>query len=94
MPSASAITASNWFATPKIGHSELIPPSGSITPWYKNQPHAPTNNSVASTLPVNDRVCPSGFATIPSKSCTMNRPTRVPASIVVRMNNASNMIAK
>ena len=32
---ASAVAASSWFAMPKSGHSELIPPSGSITPWYK-----------------------------------------------------------
>jgi len=30
----------------------------------------------------------------PRKSCKMKRPTRVPASIVVRMKSASNMIAK
>ena len=30
----------------------------------------------------------------PSMSCTMKRPTRVPASSVVRMKSASNMIAK
>jgi hypothetical protein len=28
-----AMTASSWFATPKIGQSELMPPSGSTTPW-------------------------------------------------------------
>jgi len=28
----SAIAASNWFAMPNSGHSELMPPSGSITP--------------------------------------------------------------
>ena len=32
VPSANAITASSWFATPKIGQSELMPPSGSTTP--------------------------------------------------------------
>src|SRR5690349_16595821 len=31
---------------------------------------------------------------LPSVSCNMNRPTRVPASTVVRMNSASNMMAK
>ena len=39
-------------------------------------------------------VRPSGFQTCPASSCSMKRPTRVPASIVVRMNSASNMIAK
>ena len=28
----SAITASNWLATPKIGQRLLMPPSGSTTP--------------------------------------------------------------
>ena len=31
---------------------------------------------------------------VPSMSCSMKRPTRVPASSVVRMNTASNMMAK
>ena len=31
--SASAVAASSWLAMPKSGHSELMPPSGSITPW-------------------------------------------------------------
>jgi hypothetical protein len=31
---------------------------------------------------------------LPSVSCNMKRPTLVPASTVVRMNRASNMIAK
>ena len=39
-------------------------------------------------------VLPSGLQMWPSISCSMKRPTRVPASIVVRMNSASNMIAK
>src|SRR5262249_17316014 len=39
-------------------------------------------------------VRPIGRQTWPSASCTMKRPTRVPASRTVRMNSASNMIAK
>ena len=35
-----------------------------------------------------------GFHACPRKSCSMKRPTRVPASSVVRMNTASNMMAK
>ena len=31
---------------------------------------------------------------LPIVSCSMNRATRVPASTAVRMNSASNMIAK
>src|SRR3954465_1141659 len=36
----------------------------------------------------------NGLITLPSVSWSMKRPTRVPASTVVRMNRASNMIAK
>ena len=39
-------------------------------------------------------VRPSGAHTCPSRSWSMKRPTRVPASSVVRMKSASNMIAK
>ncbi len=39
-------------------------------------------------------VRPSGFQMWPASSWSMNRPTRVPVSIVVRMNSASNMMAK
>ncbi len=38
----SATIASNWFAIPKSGHSELIPPSGSRTPCQRKAPQAPT----------------------------------------------------
>ena len=37
---------------------------------------------------------PKRVQTLPIVSCSMNRPTRVPASTAVRMNSASNMIAK
>ena len=39
-------------------------------------------------------VRPSGFQKCPPSSWNMKRPTRVPASSVVRMNSASNMMAK
>src|SRR5207249_6795203 len=42
VPRQSATTDSNWLARPKSGQSELIPPSGSMTPTYKNQPQAAT----------------------------------------------------
>ena len=32
VPSASAVVASSWFAMPKSGQSELMPPKGSTTP--------------------------------------------------------------
>src|SRR2546427_7876822 len=37
---------------------------------------------------------PKGFQMRPPSSCTMKRPTRVPASSTVRIKSASNMIAK
>jgi hypothetical protein len=35
VPTQSATAASNWFAMPNSGQSELMPPSGSVTPWYR-----------------------------------------------------------
>ena len=32
VPTHNAIVASSWLAMPKSGHSELMPPSGSVTP--------------------------------------------------------------
>ena len=45
-------------------------------------------------LPGRHDRSPNLFQTLPIVSCSMNRPTRVPASTAVRMNSASNMIAK
>ena len=45
-------------------------------------------------LPGRHDRSPNFFQTLPIVSCSMNRPTRVPASTAVRMNSASNMIAK
>ena len=53
-----------------------------------------TNKAVAVTLPSHELVCPNGFQTDPNRSCRIKRPTRVPASSVVRIKSASNMIAK
>ena len=39
-------------------------------------------------------VRPSGAQACPASSWNMKRPTRVPVSTVVRMNRASNMMAK
>src|SRR5439155_1112782 len=33
VPTHNATAASSWFEIPNSGHSELIPPSGSTTPW-------------------------------------------------------------
>src|ERR687894_199520 len=42
----------------------------------------------------SQEVRPKGAQTLPTRSWIMTRPTRVPASTVVRMKSASNMIAK
>ena len=94
MPRQSATTESNWFANPNSGQRELIPPRGSMIPWYKNQPHADTSNTLEKRFALHERVLPSGRQILPRKSWSKKRPTRVPASMVVRMNKASNMIAK
>src|SRR5215467_12237751 len=94
VPRQSATTDNNWLASPNNGHSELMPPRGSITPSYKNQPHAATSKTLENKFALHERVLPRGRQRFPRKSCSKNRPTRVPASIVVRMNNASNIIAK
>ena len=39
-------------------------------------------------------VLPKGFQKWPSRSWSMKRPTRVPASSTVKMKSASNMMAK
>src|SRR6266480_4638556 len=90
----SATTESNWLANPKSGQRELMPPRGSTTPSYKNQPHADTSSTLEKRFALHERVLPSGRQRFPRKSWSKKRPTRVPASMVVRINKASNMIAK
>src|SRR4051812_26665701 len=46
------------------------------------------------TTPGYQLVLPSGLQTCPRASCNMKRATRVPASSTVRMNSASNIMAK
>ncbi len=43
---------------------------------------------------VHDSVFFSAGMKLPNRSCSMKRPARVPASTAVRMNSASNRIAK
>src|ERR1035441_10361174 len=90
----SATVASNWFEIPKSGQRLLIPPNGSVTPWYKKYPHAATISALERMMLGYQPVRPNGFQKWPKTSCNMKRPTRVPASIIVRMNKASNMMAK
>src|SRR5262245_29050815 len=85
---ASATTASNWFATPNSGHTVLI------LPVQMKYAHANTMTMVAITVPGSQSVRANGFHARPRNSWSRKRPMRVPESIVVRMNTASNMIAK
>ncbi|MNC55913.1 hypothetical protein D3C75_1054780 [compost metagenome] len=71
-----------------------MPPSGSITPWYSSQPHMATQPAVAIRFAVQESVFFSAGTKLPSRSCSMKRPARVPASTAVRMNSASKRIAK
>src|ERR671920_112813 len=50
--------------------------------------------ALAIRFPGSQEVRAKGRQTLPTRSWIMNLPTRVPASTVVRMNNASNMMAK
>ncbi|MNZ92251.1 hypothetical protein D3C78_1112710 [compost metagenome] len=79
---------------PNSGHRVLMPPSGSTTPWYSSQPHIATQPPVAMTLAPHESVLLSTGTNSPSRSCSMKRPARVPASTAVRMNSASKRIAK
>src|ERR671920_692676 len=90
----SATAARSWLAMPKSGKSWLMPPRGSVTPTTRKYPQAATIKALATRLPGSQEVLAKGLYTLPIRSWSMNRPTRVPASTVVRMKRASNMIAK
>ena len=79
---------------PNSGNSVLMPPSGSVTPMISTAPHAATMMAVQTHAPTRHEVSLKRGTTLPRESCSMNRATRVPASTAVRMNSASNMIAK
>src|ERR1035437_10119048 len=79
---------------PKSGNSVLMPPSGSVTPMIITAPHARTMIAVVDQAPGRHEVSLNLGKKFPRLSCSMKRDTRVPASTAVRMNNASNMIAK
>ena len=85
---ASAITASNWLAMPNIG--QMV----STEPVQIKAPQPAVTTAVDSTAPGSQSVRSNAGYTLPNDSCTRNRAIRVPVSIVVRMNRASNMIAK
>ena len=91
----SAIAASIWFEMPNSGHKVLIPAERvnhalieKISPGEHGE-----RGCDAVRKPVSP-VLQRRHKRFPSKSCNMNRPARVPASTAVRMNSASNRIAK
>src|ERR1043165_5372004 len=57
-----------------------------------DQPY--TTAAVEMSVPGSQLVSSKRGQARPTNSCTMKRPTRVPVSIVVRINRASNMMAK
>ena len=82
---------------PNSGNSVLMPPSGSVTPISRMLPHAAATARLQIHTPGRQlglRSLASGPPRLPSASESMKRATRVPASTAVRMNSASNMIAK
>src|SRR6185436_10699153 len=82
-------TASIWLEIPNIGQIAAIA-------FACRKYHHPAQISAVDRIADGHQsVFPSfGCTHLPIVSCSKNRPTRVPVSIVVRMNNASNMIAK
>src|SRR3954468_1173736 len=85
----NAIAASIWLAMPNIFQI-----ASKLFALMKYAQPA-TITIVLPIAPGHQLDCPSfGWTYLPTASCSTNLPMRVPASIVVRMNNASNMIAK
>src|SRR5450756_2666613 len=71
-----------------------MPPIGSFTPTYNMYPHNPTTTALADQDAGFHEMSAYLCQRLPIVSCSMKRPTRVPASTAVRMKSASNMIAK
>ena len=63
-------------------------------PVHRKYPQEVTTSVVAIAFAGSQSVRSNGFQNLPPNSYTMNRATRVPASIVVSMKCASNMMAK
>src|SRR5205085_12265625 len=88
VPTQSATAASSWLAMPNIGQI------CEIEPVRMKYDQAKTTANVEISVPGNQFVFSNGAQARPRNSCTMKRATRVPVSTVVRMNSASNMMAK
>ena len=91
---ARAIAASSWLAMPNSGNRVLMPPSGSSTPMSRIDPQPATITAVVIQAPSRHEWSRKRWLMPPRASDSMKRATRVPASTLVRMNSASNMIAK
>ena len=94
MQTANAIAASSWLAIPNRGKKVLMPPSGSVTPKIRIAPQPATITAVQAQEPSRHEVSRNLGTMLPRDSWSWKRATRVPASTAVRMNSASNMIAK
>src|SRR3954465_2775605 len=80
VPTQSATAARSWLAIPNIGQI------CEIEPVRMKYDHATTTSAVEISVPGNQLVCSNFGQPRPTKSCTRKRATRVPVSIVVRMN--------
>ena len=63
-------------AIPNSGHSELIPPSGSRTPWYRKYPHASTTTPLVANTPGN-LAAKKATRTVPIVMVAVGDPIRV-----------------
>src|SRR5437763_5854989 len=88
VPTHSATAASCGLAVANIGQICEIEP---VRMKYEQ---AKTTAKVEISVPGSQFVFSNGAQARPRNSCTMKRATRVPVSTVVRMNSASNMMAK
>src|SRR5947208_1041032 len=88
VPTHSATAASSRKAMPNIGQI------CEIEPVRMKYDQAKTTAKVGISVPGSQFVFSNGFQARPRNSWAMQRATRVPVSTVVRMNSASNMLAK
>src|SRR5436305_3758234 len=88
VPTHRATAASSWLAMPNIGQI------CEIEPVRMKYDQAKTTAKVEISVPGSQFVFSNGAQARPRNSCTMKRATRVPVSTVVKMNSASNMMAK
>ena len=61
----SAMAASIWLAMPNSGQSELMPPSGSRTPWIRKYPQPATISTLATRFALKLPVFPKRLPNMP-----------------------------